>query len=231
MSDELISAALDGQCSSEELQRVLAVLERSAECRARWSRMALTRDALLGVRVERAAPEFVGNVMAAIEAIEIDQLPAGSNVVPLRAAPQPMVARPQRRSRRRWQPVVGLAAAASITAAVIVAGNTLLSHPVAGPVAGAGSVAATTTPAARTVVASSQAPTAALTAVANDQTGAGGELAETRWTQIDAAAARQLNDFLMEHSNSRSEAGMGGSLSYARLAVRSADYRPADGQH
>ncbi|GAC1628870.1 MAG: hypothetical protein NVS9B10_19260 [Nevskia sp.] len=205
---------MDGQCTAEELRQALAALDQSPALKARWSRMVLTRDALSGTRVRKAAPDFAFDVMAAIDADGLQAESAGSKVVPLRrvAAPAPAVLAGPARARR-WQPVVGLAAAASITAAVVVFGGNLLTSPVgqARPLAQAAGVSVQTA--------------AALVQAA---AGNGGAIAETRWSQIDAAAARQLNDYLMEHSNSRSESGMGGSLSYARLAVRTADYRQAE---
>ena len=52
--------------------------------------------------------------------------------------------------------------------------------------------------------------------------------ADTSVAQLDGEAARQLNDYMIEHANSRADAGMGGSLSYARM-VTTVGYRPADG--
>jgi len=212
MSDELLSALMDGQCSKEQIEQVLAALESSPELKRRWSRMALAREALAGTRVIKAAPDFASSVMAAIDAEDAAIGNPNPKVVPLRrvAAPTPAVVSAAPRRTRRWQPIAGLAAAASITAAVVISGGSLLGS----------SVSTVNAPAQLARATAAQSGATAPASV-------GTEIAETRWNSIDAAAARQLNDFLMEHSNSRSEAGMGGSLSYARLAVRSADYRPA----
>lgn len=209
MSDELLSAMFDGECSPEEVERALAAIESSPSLKARWSRMAAAREALSGTRIVEPKANLAGGVMAAILGDAAAAEPPVPKVVPLRRPAAPAaVAMPAPRRARRWQPVAGLAAAASITALAFVVGNTLLSQPV-----GTGAVALN-----RADVAGAET---ALTPVAS-------LTAETPWVSIPASSARRLNDYLMEHSNARSESGMGGSLSYARLAVRSADYRPAD---
>jgi hypothetical protein len=123
----------------------------------------------------------------------------------------------RRAARSRWQqPLVGLAAAASIAGALVIGGNTLLSQP------------ASSSQSAQVAAVGN----GALTPVSTRETDvASAEPQETRWGQLDADSARQLNDYMMEHSNYRAEQGMGGSLSYARMAVRTADYRPASEQH
>lgn len=209
MSDELLSAMFDGECSSEEVERALAAVEASPLLKARWSRMAAGREALSGTRISKAQPDFSAGVMAAIMADTTTAEAAAPKVVPLRRpVAAPVVAAPVPARARRWQPIAGLAAAASITAMAVVVGNNFLSQPIAG------SGLALNTPEAA-------AESTALTPVST-------AAAETPWVAIPASSARRLNDYLMEHSNARSESGMGGSLSYARLAVRSADYRPAD---
>lgn len=213
MSDELLSAMFDGECSPEEVERALAAIEASPSLKARWSRMAAAREALSGTRIVEPNADFACGVMAAIladaDADAAAAEPRVPKVVTLRRPAAPaVVAMPAPRRARRWQPVAGLAAAASITALAFVVGNTLLSQPV-----GTGAVALNRADVAGAETALT--PVAILTA-------------ETPWVSIPASSARRLNDYLMEHSNARSESGMGGSLSYARLAVRSADYRPAD---
>ncbi len=204
MSEELLSVMLDGECTPAELAQLLAALERSPQLQARWSRMCLIRDALSGTRVRSAAPTFAASVMTAIDAETVEIVESRPNVLPLRR-PAPAVV-PSRARRWQRQPLIGLAAAASIAAVVVVGGRGLLQQP----------VGQTTLPVASTA----GNPASVAVSIA--------EPVETRWTQLDDASARQLNGYLMEHSNSRAESGMGGALSYARLAVRTADYRPAD---
>jgi negative regulator of sigma E activity len=218
MSEELLSAMMDGECKPAELQQLLAELEQSPALRARWSRMCLARDALAGVSVRKVAPDFSGNVMAAI-ALERAAEPV-SNVVPLR---RHVAGRKPSYARRHWQPLTGLAAAASIAIAVVVGGRSLLLQPTDGAAPVASGAANATQLALRDARVGGLQPVSTQVA----ESAAGGEPTETRWAQLDADSARQLNDYLMEHSNSRAEGGMGGSLSYARLAVRTADYRPA----
>lgn len=220
MSEELLSALLDGECTPAEVEAALAAIERSPALKGRWSRMCLTRDALAGVAVAKPSFDFAAGVMAAIAGEA--QTEAHPRVVPLRrtaAAAQPTpVVQPQRlATRRRWQPITGLAAAASIAAVALVGGRALLNTPVDG-----GAVA----PSASQVTASVN-PDIVRVSADGEISGAAGQ--DSRWAQLDNETARQLNDYLLEHSNSRADAGMGGSLGYARLAVRTADYRPADG--
>ena len=208
MSEELLSALLDGECTQRELEQILAALEKSPALKARWSRMCRTRDMASGTRILPFALGVTAKVMAVVNA---EEAPVGQRkVVPLRSAVLPAASVIKRRARR-WQPLVGLAAAASIAAVVVVGGHSLLAQPVVG--------------AAQLATVNAAQPAATQLAAGNST-----EPVETRWTQLDAASARQLDDYLMEHSNSRAEAGMGGSLSYARLAVRAADYHPADEQ-
>ncbi len=224
MSEELLSALLDGECTPAEAEAVLAAIERSPALKARWSRMCLTRDALAGVAVVKPSFDFAAGVMAAIASEAQTEAPFEVNprVVPLRrpavvAQPAPVV-QPQRvAARRRWQPITGLAAAASIAAVALVGGRALLNTPIDG-----GAIA----PGASQVTASAN-PNIVKVSADGEIIGAAGQ--DSRWAQLDKETARQLNDYLLEHSNSRADAGMGGSLGYARLAVRTADYRPADG--
>jgi hypothetical protein len=54
------------------------------------------------------------------------------------------------------------------------------------------------------------------------------EPVETRWSQLDADTARQLGEYMMEHSNMRAEQGMGGALSYPRMTLHTAEYRSGE---
>jgi len=211
MSEELLSAMMDGECKPQEIEQLLAELDSSVALKARWSRMCATRDALAGVSFRKNSIDLTASVMAALD--DLEDTENGSNVVPLRRATVTAPARVAARARR-MQPLVGYAAAASLAIAAVVGGRsywlpsaTQTLGPVATsePVVGAQAVAFN----------------------AESATQSADEPVETRWTQLDADSARQLNDYLMEHSNSRAESGMGGSLSYARLTVRTADYRPA----
>ncbi len=211
MSQETLSALMDGECSAAELDAILTEFESSADTRERWSRMCLTRDALAGTSTKTANKDICSNVMAAILAEPmVAAEPQSSTVVQL-----PIL----RATRSRWQqPLIGLAAAASIAGAVVLGGNSLLSQQVDGT-------------ASTTAANDSDGPAATQRASIRTTDVASGEPIETRWGQLDNESARQLSDLMMEHSNYRAEQGMGGSLSYARMAVRTADYRPASEQH
>jgi sigma-E factor negative regulatory protein RseA len=202
MSEDLLSALLDGECTPDEVKRLLDQAEASPELGRRWSRMCAARDAMAGTRVRQPAPDFCAGVMAAIAAPA--PAAAKSVVTPIRARPavQPV----RRRRSARWQPWAGMAVAASVaTMAVLGAHSWLQQGP--GPL----SVAANSRPATGTAT-----PVAAA------------EPAEIPWGKLDAAAARQLNDLVLEHSSMRADQGMVGPLNYARMAVRTADYQPGE---
>lgn len=105
MTDESLSALLDGECSPQALDRALDELQRDPGLRRRLSRQFLARDALRGQPVRAADPDFADRVTAAL-----DTAPAGARVGPL--AP--------RRPGPSWRYVVGLAAAAGLGALAVL---------------------------------------------------------------------------------------------------------------
>jgi negative regulator of sigma E activity len=239
MSEELLSALLDGECTPGELKRLLDEAAEAPALRGRWSRMCLVREAIEGTRVQHVAPDFCANIMAAIarEAQEPAAAPAKVVEFPAgrRGAPsQPRPARRRARSASRsWQPVAGLAAAASIVAVVAVGGYRMLNQPLdgAGTQVAAGTARVQPAVATEQVAAAPAAGQARLMPVAAvSSTAAAGDepLQETRWSQLDADTARQLDEYMMEHSNLRATQGMGGALSYPRMTVRTAEYRTGE---
>lgn len=226
MSEELLSALLDGECTPDEVEAALAAIERSPALKARWTRMCLTRDALAGVAIARPRLDLTASIMAALD--DEPEVAVPSKVVPLRprsvAPPAPMPAAASAVSARslRWQRFAGLAVAASITAVVAIGGRNLLDRPIDGG-----------------------APTAEQTAQAESgsdivKIGAGGQFTGTlpvevaseknqAWDDLDAESKRQLTDYLIQHATRGADAGMGGSLGYPRLVAQQASYRPADG--
>ena len=120
------------------------------------------------------------------------------------------------RARAVLRPVGGLALAASVgalaTFAVYRAGGPVL--PQAAPVAQTASNTVNASPADGGNAVASAAP-----------------VSEPRWSQLDPSAARQLDDYMMEHASYRSEQGMGSALNYARMATQDIQYRAVDGSH
>jgi negative regulator of sigma E activity len=229
-SDELLSALLDGECTPGELKSLLDAAGKGSALERRWSRMCLVREAMEGTRVRQAAPDFCAGVMAAIAA---EAAPAVPKVIEIssarRAAPRTAAAQPAATVRtRRWRPVAGLATAASIAAVVAVGGYRVLNQPGMGPVAGqsAGSSAVATQTASTTTAVAPQN-----VAVSSQQVGlvpVSATVGHWSGSGLDAATARQLDEYLLEHSNMRAAQGMGGALAYPRMAVRTAEYRPGE---
>ena len=236
MSEESLSALLDGECSAQEVRELLDAGAGSAALRQRWSRMCIARDALQGVTVGKGADDFCAGVMAALEA-EMPAMPV-ARVIALPRRP--------RRSGLRWQPAVGLAAAASVAAVVVVGARSWWELPArpadqavvmtqAAPVAAVAS--AGVSPALN--VPALNAPSATQGALVQVVNAAGStsadvaparltEPAELAWGQIEPATEQQLNEMLIEHSSMRAGQGMGASLNYARMAVHTVEYRPAE---
>lgn len=223
MSEELLSALLDGECSPGEVKRLMDELEASPALKQRWTRMCLVREALEGVRVPAVSAGFCAGVMAAISLEQAAPAPQPAKVVAMPARRRGTAAKAS-----RWQPFVGLAAAASIAAVAAIGGYRWLNQPVGAPVQTA-SLAPTAASAGVQPVASatpSESPQARLVPVS--ATGGGDELVETRWSQLDSETARQLSEYMMEHSNMRAEQGVGGALSYPRMTLRTAEYRSGE---
>jgi hypothetical protein len=112
---------------------------------------------------------------------------------------------PLRVRARRWQPLLGLAAAASIAAVAMVGTRQWIDR-----APGSGAVTAKAQPPAAVTVVSARTPATMPAAAPADPD-------ELRWSQLDADTSGQLNEFVLEHSNLRAGQGMGGSLSYARM--------------
>lgn len=179
MSQESLSALLDGECSQAQLDALLEELERAPELKARWSRQCLAQEALHGQRIKAKPVDICAGVMAAL-----DSAPAmvSDKVVPLAS----------RRARRLpvWQPVAGLAAAAAVAAVAVTLGINF------GRVQnGSGSPALS-------------ASTADVRPVQYLQT---------------ADADEDLRNYLIEHSNTLADRGVGGALSYARFAAHTGE--------
>ena len=199
MSHESLSALLDGECTAEEMDRLLDEIESSPELKVQWSRMCLAREAVTGTRVRKTQVCICANVMAHLD--PVPEAVVNSKVVELT----------RRKPVRRWQSLAGYAAAASVAAvALLISFNT--SIPVTGDTAAVSEVAAVTPPQA----VASVAPTRDVALRQDD--------GSQQWTD----AGDDLDNYLMEHNSSVGGQGMavGGTLRYARFAAHSADYQP-----
>ena len=110
MSQESLSALLDGECTPAEMDALLDEIGRSLELKQAWSRQCLAREAREGTVVGKDQACICAGVMAAL-----DDLPeeTGSNVVELASRRRPATA-------FAWKPLAGLAAAASVAAVAVM---------------------------------------------------------------------------------------------------------------
>lgn len=198
MAKDSLSALLDGECSPGELDRILEEMERSPEIKASWSRLCAARDAVEGVHIRKPAIDLCAGVMA-----RLDERPVSlsGRVVPL------VRARARSYAHSYWKPLVGLAAAASIAAVALTLN--LRQH---GPAAGSGLVGVPQVAGEVSLPAVQRRPRY-LQAVSVDADSA--EMARR------AAMQEELRDYLIEHSNTLADRGMGATLSYARFAAHS----------
>lgn len=110
MTQEHLSALLDGECSEQELDRLLDAMARDSALKEDWSRLCRNRDLTTGRWVQAASPSICADVMARLE--EPSEAQTRPNVIDLAA----------RRGRSIWKPLAGLAAAASVAAVAFLAG-------------------------------------------------------------------------------------------------------------
>lgn len=207
MSQESLSALLDGECSPGELDRLLDELDRSPELKQAYSRLCLSREAREGTRIATGQACICADVMAGLDEAP---MPASDKLVDLdsrRARPRPVLA--------RWKPLAGFAAAASFgaVAVLVTLPQTALVANGGGSSSGGFSPEATTAPVSLPLPA---APRPKGLRVASVTT------AELQQQEDD------LSNYLIEHSNTAASRGMGGTLSYARFAAHNAVYRPQE---
>lgn len=213
MSRELLSAAVDNAATAAEWEQLLAAVDRDPELMSEWSRIWQCRDAQAGVALAASVQHFCTGVMAALVEPEV----MGGNVVALasRGSTARVSDAPSTRPRASaWRSLVPLSAAAGVVAAVLFFGRPLL---------------LTDAPATVAVLSS---PIASQDANATETASAPAAVAvndDSNLQSLDPASMQVLNGYLMEHSNALAERSMGGAISNARFAARTADYRP-DGQ-
>jgi negative regulator of sigma E activity len=115
MSQDSLSALLDGECSGPELDRLLDELERSPELGRQWSRLCMAKEAQAGTRIAAEQPCICADVMARLD---VAPAAADAKVVDLAVHKAGKVAR--RPLAAYWKPAVGFAAAASMGAAAVM---------------------------------------------------------------------------------------------------------------
>jgi negative regulator of sigma E activity len=212
MSYEKLSALLDGECNAEELDQLLADLDRSAELKAQWSRLCLTRDTMEGIHIRKNQACICSGVMAGLDKTPAEL--AKPNVVELRR-PRAMIVKQ----------VAGWAVAASVaTVAMLVGVNSGHDHS-----ANAG-LTATAVPSIEAPVTQQVSYPVVPRQGRNLQSVAlhSGSAGEQQWQD----AGDDLDNYLIEHNSSIAEQGMGmgGTLRVARFAAHSATYHPEEGQ-
>lgn len=202
-NDELFSALLDGELAPDEIDTLIAALDRepdTAGTTARWSAIGASMRGQGG-----NAGGIVNGVRAAIDAE-----PLKPRVASLDAA------RDKRRMSRRWAlPATGLAAAASIALAVLLVPVAMQDGGPMRPAADATGGAAVAR-VADDSIASQQ--------VASQQVASNSVTPRSAPDEIARGAREEiLNTYFIEYASHRSAQGIGGPLGYARYAAHNAD--------
>ena len=197
MAHETLSALLDGECSPDEMDALLDEMERSPDLKQAWSRQCLAREAREGTVVGKGQTCICAGVMAALDDLPDEVNPRVVELAARRKSPNIF----------GWNPLTGLAAAASVAAVALVL-SLPARHPDAILEAGSGAVPEATTPVSYPVQRSRDLRAVAL-------------------HPEEQAQQEELEKLFMEHSGSMAEQGMGGTLRYARFAAHTAEYRPA----
>lgn len=216
MSYEKLSALLDGECSAEELDRLLADLDESPELKAQWSRMCVAREGMEGTRIRKNQPCIVAGVMAGLDKAPVEL--AKPNVVELRR-PRSMIVKQ----------VAGWAVAASVATVAMLVGVNTGGHQDLG--ADLNSTAlqgqTSTVPASVQITEPVSYPVVPRQA-RNLQSVALRSVGEQQWQD----GGDDLDNYLIEHNSSLAGQGMGmgGTLRSARFAAHSAIYHPEAGQ-
>lgn len=197
MPQESLSALLDGECSSSELDRLLDELEHSPELGQEWSRLCMVREARDGTRIGGEQPCICADVMSRLDAAPAD---ADAKVIDLAVHRASVAGARRPRMAGLWKPVVGFAAAASVGAAAV-----MFLQPQSGGVAQPGG---------------SLSPASLATMGPSDR-----NLRTVATSDVDPAHAQMLREYLMDHSNAVADEGVGGTLRYARFAAHTAESR------
>ncbi|HEY0975714.1 MAG TPA: sigma-E factor negative regulatory protein [Solimonas sp.] len=207
LSAESLSALLDGECSPEEMERLLDEMERSPALKDAWSQLCLSREIRSGTRIVRGQVSICEGVMAGIAAAPA---PMSDKVVPLasrRPSAPPVAApavSPRARSAFDWRALSGWAVAASV--ALVAVGLNLSGRETTTNIEAGGMTALPQVTSPVSVPLSTRRPR---------------NLQTVSLTPED----EDLRSYLIEHSNTLAERGMGGALSYARFAAYTTDPR------
>lgn len=188
MTQETLSALLDGECSDRELDALLESLDCSLELKKSWSRLNLAREARAGLRVSRV--DICAGVMAHLGAAPDAGRPKVTELV-------------ARRRSVSWRTAAGLAVAASVAAVAVALGVNF------GSVHSGDALTATVTPDGPEL--SADIRTVAMTD--------SGTATRSPAYQMDD----DLRNYMIEHSNTLADRGVGGALSYARFAAHTGD--------
>ena len=192
MKTETLSAALDGECSPEELDRLLDELARDPALKRDFSRLCLSAEVQAGTAFRKDQPCIAAGVMARLGAQDdfspkVAVLDTRRPTLPARKMPQ-------------W---LGYAAAASLAAVAVL-------------------VAMPAREAANTTSGSSGfSPQVSTQPVSVPLPRRARDLRTVSITPDEQEQLDELNDMLMEHSNTAAQQGMGGTLRYARYAAHS----------
>lgn len=194
MIQETLSALHDGECTDRELDALLGELDRQPALKASWSRMQIAREAQDGARFAKI------DICAAVM--------AGLDAAPQQASPKVVDLASRRRRALPWRTAAGFAVAASVAAVAVSLGINFgsVNHG-----AGLGVAANDGSP---VQTASGIRDVAMVSGAAGDE----GAIASPSSEMDD-----DLRNYMIEHSNSLADRGVGGALSYARFAAHTDD--------
>lgn len=193
MAHEPLSALLDGECSAAELDRLLEEMERAPDLKRSYSRQVMAREAAEGTHISRGQACICAGVMARLADEPMTEVSA--KVTDLD-------------SRRRWvsfKSLGGLAAAASVAAVAVLVAMPALEQE--------------RESAAGSFMPEVSAP-ANFAPVSAPMTRRSRDLRAVAYTPEQAEQNDELNGFILQHSNSSAEQGVGGTLRYARFAAQ-----------
>jgi negative regulator of sigma E activity len=209
MSNDALSALIDGECTGPELDRLLEEMDSSPELKRRWSRMVLAREVRSGTRVGHKQPCICEGVMRGLDEA-FEQHPKVVELATRRTAAEGRGAVASGTVARRagfWKPAIGFAAAASMGAAAV-----LMVQPQA-PVGSSAEMA--------------DAGVVPGTGFVSGPVAAGQPVVLDASVNLDADEQyrRMLREYLMDHSHSIAGEGMGSTMGFTRIVAHTADYQ------